>query len=122
MDLQSDEVQQYRLRVGPERFDAFGAQYAWTDPGKYVAHASPAIVFMQFATQESFLTTERARLYAELVSEPKRFGLYEAPHALNAAARRDRVAFLAEELKLKPLSPQAIAKIPDLPQPPEPKR
>ena len=122
VDLQSEEVQQYRLKVGPERFDAFGAKYAWTDPGKYVAHASPAIVFMQFATQERYLTPQHARLYAEVVSEPKLFGLYEAPHALNAAARRDRIVFLAHELKLKPLSPEAIAKIPDLPQPPEPKR
>ena len=96
VDLQSDEVQQYRLKVGPEEFDAFGAKYAWSDPGKYVAHASPAVVFMQFATQESFLTPQRARLYAEVVKEPKRFGLYEAPHALNAAARSDRIAFLAE--------------------------
>jgi dienelactone hydrolase len=122
VDLQFDEVQQYRLKVGAERFDAFGAKYAWTDPGRYVGHASPAVVFMQFATQESFLTPERARLHAEVVSEPKRFGLYDAPHALNAAARRDRIAFLAEVLTLKPPSPEAIAKIPDLPQPPEPTR
>jgi hypothetical protein len=46
--------------------------------------------------------------------------LYEAPHSLNAEARRDRLAFLAEQLKLKPLSPQVIAAIPDLHQPPRP--
>ena len=38
-------------------------------------------------------------------------------HALNAEARRDRIAFLAEQLKLKPLSPQVITSIPDLVQP-----
>lgn len=63
---------------------------------------------------------ERAREYEKVVSEPKRFKLYEAPHSLNAEARRDRLAFLAEQLKLKPLSPQVIAAIPDLPQPPRP--
>jgi hypothetical protein len=46
--------------------------------------------------------------------------LYEAPHALNAAARRDRIAFLTEQLKLKPLSAATIASIPELYQPPEP--
>jgi hypothetical protein len=54
------------------------------------------------------------------VSEPKRFKLYEAEHALNAEARRDRIAFLTEQLKLKPLSAKVIAGIPDLYQPPRP--
>jgi hypothetical protein len=51
------------------------------------------------------------------VSEPKRFKLYEAPHALNAEARRDRVAFLIEQLKLKPVSAAVVSSIPDLYQP-----
>lgn len=56
--------------------------------------------------------------YAAVVSEPKQFKLYDAPHALNAEARRDRVAFLTEQLKLKPLPAAAIAGIPNLCQPP----
>jgi len=55
------------------------------------------------------------------VSEPKRFKEYDAPHALNAESRRDRIAFLTEQLNLKPLDPKLLAAIPDLPQPPEPK-
>jgi dienelactone hydrolase len=121
VDLKSKEYQDYRQKVGAEKFDAFVAKYSWLDPGKYVSHASPAVVFLQFATQERFLTPERARQYEALVSEPKRFKLYEAPHALNAEARRDRIAFLTEQLKLKPLAPSVIAAIPDLLQPPEPK-
>lgn len=54
------------------------------------------------------------------VSAPKRFELYEAEHALNAEARRDRIAFLTEQLKLKPLPPKVIDSIPDLYQPPRP--
>jgi cephalosporin-C deacetylase-like acetyl esterase len=119
--LKAKELQDYRVKVGAERFDAFMKKYGWLDQGKYVSHAAPAYVFLQYATQESFLTPERARQYAAVVSEPKRFKLYDAPHALNAEARRDRVAFLTEQLKLKPLDPAVIAKIPDLPQPPEPK-
>jgi dienelactone hydrolase len=114
------EYQEYRREVGAEKFDAFEAKYWWTDQGKYVSHAAPAIVFLQYAIQEKFLTPERARLYAEVVSEPRRFKLYDAPHALNAEARRDRIAFLIEQLKLKPLSPAVIAAIPDLFQPPSP--
>lgn len=116
--MKTPEYQEFRQKVGPERFDAFVAKYAWwTDQGKYVSQAAPAVVFLQYAMQENFITAERAKLYAAVVSEPKRFKLYDAPHALNAEARRDRIAFLAEQLKLKPLAPDVIAKIPDLFQP-----
>ena len=81
---------------------------------------SGTFVFMQFATQERFLTPERARLYEPYVSEPKRLKIYDAPHALNAEARRDRIQFLTGQLKLKPLPPDAIAKVPALYQPPDP--
>ncbi len=121
-DYQHPEYQSYRQRVGAERFDAFAAKYAWLDPGRLVSHAAPAAVFMQFATQEKYLTPDGTRRYAAIVSEPKRFALYDAPHALNAAARRDRLAFLAEQLGVKPLAASLIAKIPDLEQPPEPTR
>src|SRR6266571_8402216 len=121
LDLKTKEVQEYRQKIGPEKFDAFTAKYAWLDPGKFVSRAAPATVFLQYATQETFLTPERARVYAARVSEPKRFKEYDAPHALNAEARRDRIAFLTEQLNLKPLDPKLLAAIPDLPQPPEPK-
>ena len=116
---QTKEFQEFRQKVGAEKVDAYIAKYSYLDQGKYVSHAAPAVVFLQYATQEKFLNSERARLYAAVVSEPKRFKLYEAPHALNAEARRDRIAFLTEQLKLKPLSAAVIASIPDLYQPPE---
>jgi dienelactone hydrolase len=121
VSLKTPEYQQYREKVGAEKFDAFVEKYSWTDEGKYVSHAAPAVVFLQYASQETFLTPERARLYAAVVSEPKRFELYDAPHALNAAARRDRITFLTEQLKLKPLPATVVASIPELYQPPEPK-
>lgn len=117
ISLKSAEMQAYRQKVGPEKFDAFMARYAWLDQGRYVSHAAPATVFLQYASQESFLTPERDREYAAVVSEPKRFKLYDAPHALNAEARRDRVAFLVEQLHLKPVAPRVVAAVPDLVQP-----
>jgi cephalosporin-C deacetylase-like acetyl esterase len=118
VDMKMGAYTEFRQQVGPEKFDAFMAKYSYMDQGKYIAHAAPAVVFLQYATQEEFMKPDRAREYAKVVSEPKRFKLYEAPHALNAEARRDRLAFLAEQLKLKPLSPQVIASIPELYQPP----
>ena len=121
VDKRSKEYQEEREKVGPAKFDAFQAKYSWLDPGKYVSHAAPAVVFLQYASQEQFLNSDRDREYAAVVSEPKRFKLYSAPHALNAEARRDRIAFLTEQLQLKPVAPAVIASIPNLVQPPEPK-
>jgi hypothetical protein len=121
LDNKTKEMQNYRQKVGPEKFDAFATKWAWLDPGKFVSHAAPATVFLQYASQETFLNPEHARAYAALVSDPKRFKEYDAPHALNAEARRDRITFLTEQLNLKPLDPKLIGAIPDLPQPPEPK-
>jgi len=120
VNMKSKEFQDYRQKIGPEKLDAFMNEYKWLDEGKYVSHAAPAFVFMQFATQEKFLTPERAKLYDAYVSKPKLLLFYDAPHALNAEARRDRVKFLMEQLKLKTLDPAVIAKVPELYQPPDP--
>jgi cephalosporin-C deacetylase-like acetyl esterase len=112
------EFQQFRQQVGAEKVDAYVAKYSYLDQGKYVSHASPAVVFLQYGSQETFLNPERARLYAAVVSEPKQLKIYDAPHALNAEARRDRIAFLTEQLRLKPLSATLVAGIPNLYQPP----
>lgn len=118
VDARLGAYEQFRQQVGPEKFDAFVKKYSYLDQGKYVAHAAPAVVFMQYATKEDFMTADRARAYEKVVSEPKRFKLYEAPHALNAEARRDRIAFLTEQLKLQPLPAKVIDSIPELYQPP----
>ncbi len=119
-DLKTEDLRKFREKVGPEKFDAFMAKNSWLDPGLFVFHAAPATVFLQYGAQESFLNPERAHTYAALVSEPKQLKIYDAPHALNAAARRDRVAFLCEQLKLKAPDAKAVAGIPELYQPPEP--
>lgn len=121
MSQDTPEFREFRKRVGPEKVDAYLKKYDYLDQGKFVSHAAPAVVLLQFATQEAFLTPERARQQAAVVSEPKQFKLYEAPHALNAAARRDRIQFLTEQLKLKPIPDSVIAAIPNLYQPPQPK-
>ena len=121
VDVRSKEFQDFRKQIGPEKFDAFMTKYAWADQGKYVAHAAPAAVFLQFATKEDFLTPDHVRQYYPIVSEPKSMKFYEAPHALNAEARKDRIAFLVKQLSLRAPDPAAIARVPDIPQPPEPK-
>jgi hypothetical protein len=120
LDLQSEELHKYREKVGAEKFDAFIAKNGWLDPGLFVAHAAPATVFLQYGGQEKFLNPDRASAYAAIVSEPKKLKIYDAPHALNAEATRDRIAFLCEQLRVKPPEAKAVAGIPELYQPAEP--
>ena len=120
VDLKTPELQKFREQVGPEKFDAFVKKYFWFDQGKYIANAAPAFVFMQFATQEDFLKPDLVRQYEKIVSTPRRLKIYETTHALNTEARRDRIAFLVEQLKLKPVPDAVIMKVPELYQPPRP--
>jgi len=117
VDMKSKQFQDFRQQVGPEKIDAFVAKYSWLDQGRYIASAAPAKVFLQYATQEDFLTPERAKEYYAIVSEPKSLKIYDAPHALNAEARRDRIEFLVRELHVTSPTPAAIAGIPVLEQP-----
>jgi dienelactone hydrolase len=114
------DFQEFRQKMGPEKVDAFLAKYNYLDQGKFVSHAAPAVVFLQYGAREKFLNAERARLYAAVVSEPKQLKIYDAEHALNAEARRDRIQFLIDQLRLKPISDAVIASIPSLYQPPDP--
>jgi cephalosporin-C deacetylase-like acetyl esterase len=120
--VKTSQFQEFRQKTGPEKVDAFLAKYSWIDEGKYIAHASPASLFFQYASKEDFLTPDLARATAALASQPRQVKIYDAPHALNAEARRDRIAFLAEQLQFKVPSAEIIAAIPDLPQPPQPAR
>ena len=121
-DMKSSDYQDYRKQVGAEKFDAYVAKYDWTDPGKYVSHSEGIPKLLQFATDEPFLKPDHARLYLPHVSEPKVAHFYEAPHALNAEATRDRINFLSDELKFPRPAATLMASIPLLKQPPWPKK
>jgi dienelactone hydrolase len=120
VNLKTKQFQDFRQKLGPEKADAYLKKYYWTDEGKYIAHAAPAFVFLQYGSRETFLNADRAREYITIVSEPKRLEIYDAEHNLNAEARRDRVHFLVKQLSLKPVPDSIIAAVPNLYQPPNP--
>lgn len=122
VDKKTKAFQDYRQKVGSAKFDAFTEKYSWQDEGKYISHAAPAAVFLQYAANEPFLNGEVAKQYLEVVSEPKRLKIYDAPHALNAEATRDRIAFLATQLSFRPPDAKAVSAIPPLVQPPWPQQ
>ena len=65
-----------------------------------VAEAAPASVFLQFAEADQYVPIYVTDELFEAASEPKRMKLYGGGHELDAAARRDRVAWLRERLGL----------------------
>jgi dienelactone hydrolase len=120
VNMTTKEFQNYRRKVGAEKFDVFTARYAWMDAGEYVSRAAPAVVFLQYASEEPFLNGDLAKKYFEIASEPKKLKVYDAQHALNSEATRDRIAFLAEQLSFHVPDAEAVNAIPALFQPPWP--
>jgi dienelactone hydrolase len=120
-DMKTKDYQDYRRKIGAQKFDEFVEKYSWTDAGKYVSHAAPATVLLQYAMHEPFGGPDLFKQYAAVVSEPKKFKLYDAQHALNAEATRDRILFLSEQLSFTAPDAKAVDALPSLSQPPWPK-
>lgn len=73
---------------------------ATVDPINYIGHARPSALFLQFGKQDAYPTEAEAIRYAQRASEPKTVKYYDAGHALNDEARRDRAAWLRKEIGL----------------------
>jgi len=121
VDKKSKNFEQYRQKVGASRLDAFLQEHAWLDTGKYISQAAPAVLFLQFASDEPFLDEQMERGYCEVASEPKRCKIYKAQHALSPEATRDRILFLSDTLSFQAPAAAAVDQIPALRQPPWPK-
>jgi dienelactone hydrolase len=113
-DSKRPEIIQFRERNGEKALRDFFQQYAFDDPIRFIGHSAPASVLLQFGRDDDGIPEKLARHYFELFSEPKRISFYKAGHALNSEARRDRIQWLAEKLKLSRIDPEAIERIPAL--------
>lgn len=87
-DLQGEEFEHYRRTL------------AELDPAVWVGRAAPTPLFFQAALRDEFFTEEQGREVFEQAGDPKSLKWYDAGHSLNEAARRDRIAWLAERLSL----------------------
>jgi len=113
-DPENRAMVELRRRVGDETVRAYFRDYAWDDPVHFIGRSSPASVFLQFGRRDKPITEKMARRSFELFGEPKRIGFYDAGHALDARARRERVEWLARRLSLRRPDYAALARIPDL--------
>ncbi|HLM59951.1 MAG TPA: acetylxylan esterase [Pyrinomonadaceae bacterium] len=73
---------------------------ASVDPINYIGYVAPSALFFQFGKTDSYPTEETAKVYSEKASNPKLVKFYDAGHALNDEARRDRAEWLQRQIKL----------------------
>jgi dienelactone hydrolase len=107
------ELAAWRQKLGEEKVRRLLAETQWADPGTYLPYSGPAAVFIQAARIDGIAGEKYANDYFEVAGEPKKLGIYDAPHALNAAARLDRVRWLAERLSLGEIVSEEVAAIPE---------
>ena len=86
----------------PKRDDADKAaviaRLAPLDPSTHLGRIGALPVLFQFATRDKFVTKAAAEALVESASGPKEVRWYDAEHALNADATRDRLAWLRQRL------------------------
>lgn len=70
------------------------------DPVTHIGKAAPAPVLLQFGRSDRHVPESRAREFIAATAEPKKVLWYDAGHKLNEQARKDRIAWLIEKLRL----------------------
>ena len=73
-------------------------QVAFLDPPRHLAIVRGVPMLFQFASNDRFVTRAAAEAIAASAAGPKDVRWYDAPHALNAEATRDRVAWLRSQI------------------------
>lgn len=74
------------------------------DPINYIGHVAPAALFFQFGRSDGYPTEEKAKSYSEKASDPKFVKFYDAGHALNDEAKRDRATWLRGQIGIGELN------------------
>ncbi len=107
--------------IGADRVRDYFREYAYDDPVYFLGHTNNESIFLQFASADHPPSVSpadykaRAQHYLDAFSsKDKQMTIYDAPHALNAAARLDRVRWLQKHLGLKKVDESALQNIPQL--------
>ncbi len=87
-------------REGEDR-RKFIEELAPLDPVKHIAQAAGSPVLLQFGKTDPYVPVKKAQEFYDATKEPKKILWYEAGHALNEEAVRDRQEWLKEQLHLK---------------------
>jgi dienelactone hydrolase len=100
--------------VGEDNFHEYFREYAWDDPVYFLGHTDRESIFLQFASGDP-ISKEMAQKYLDRFSaKDKKMEFYNAPHALNAAARLDRDRWLQKHLGIKKIDEKELGEIEQL--------
>jgi len=100
--------------VGEDNVHNYFREYAWDDPVYFLGHTDRESIFLQFASGDP-ISKELAQKYLDRFSaKDKKMEFYNAPHALNAAARLDRDRWLQKHLGIKKIDEKELGKIEQL--------
>jgi pimeloyl-ACP methyl ester carboxylesterase len=70
------------------------------DPISNIADLHPRPVYFQFGLDDPHVPQDRARAFADAAREPKQVGWYGGGHALDSKARKDRLGWIQDKLKV----------------------
>jgi dienelactone hydrolase len=106
--------------VGADNVHEHFREYAWDDPVYFLGHTDRESIFLQFASGDAGSAglaayKQQAQKYLDrFSSKDKKMEFYDAPHALNAAARLDRDRWLQKHLGIKKIDEKELEAIPQL--------
>jgi dienelactone hydrolase len=108
------DIVKWREKLGAQKVDQYFHDYAWDDPANFITHTDGKSILLQFASGDGLTEPQAKQLLERFSAKDKQMQYYQAGHALNAAARLDRVHWLQQRLKLKKLDEEALKAIPQL--------
>lgn len=92
--------------VPREQWQAYCDSIGPLTPALYVGRATPASVFMQFGTGDSWISSGAAEAYFAAANQPKTMRRYTCSHEFNdLRALVDRDEWLHEEIGIRPVTP-----------------
>jgi len=100
--------------VGEDNVREYFHEYAWDDPVYFIGHTDRESIFLQFATADPISKDLGQKYLDRFSAKDKKMEFYDAPHALNAAARLDRDRWLQKHLGVKKIDETALEGIPQL--------
>ncbi len=103
-----------RKKVPLEKLQKSFEEYSWSNPCQFVTRAAPATILLQDGSHDQYMTTADIEHYNACVSSPKEAKLYDAGHALNPQATKDRALWLQKQLNFAAVDTEAISKLPQL--------
>lgn len=117
-----DPQTQARIKqVGADQLHDYFRTYAYADPAYFLGHTQNESVFLQFAAADRApgVTPEAYKAQAQryldaFSSKDKQMTIYDAPHALNSAARLDRYHWLQKHLGLKKIDDKELEAVPQV--------